>query len=570
MTDFDTVVIGSGAGGMTAALALAQAGQKVLVLEQHDVPGGWCHSFTLEGYRFSPGVHYLGQLQPGGGLRRIYEGLGVSGDLTFMELNRDGFDHVVIGAGPSATRFDIPAGKARFADRMAERFPHDAKAISRHLEAVQRIGDQLEGLSRARSFGDKLLLPWRSRTILSHLPLTLTQMLDRHGVKDPMARAILSIQAGDHAMIPRRAPAVLHATVQHHYFNGAWYPQGGGFSIPRAFHRALKRAGGELRLQARVDKILFGPDRQVIGVRLSDGAEIRCPQVVSNADPGVTFGRLIDPSLLPPRLSKRLAKTTWSTSALSLFMAVDMDVKKAGLDSGNVWYSRSADIDALYDGRVSLGGTPDARASAALEDIPGVFLTTTTLKDPTKKNKKGHHTMESFAFVDYQAFSRWASTRFGERPADYVEMKQVLTRRMLKVIDEFVPGLSERVVFSDLGTPLTNQHYVEATAGSLYGTEKRLRQLGPFAFAPRSAFRGLYLAGASTMSGHGIMGATLSGLDAARAILKVSNEEILRQRGAPLEVLSAEDPASWDKAPAPAEQDAAEGGVAITALAAGG
>ncbi len=58
--DFDTVIIGSGAGGMTAALALAQAGQRVCVLEQHDVPGGWCHSFTLEGYRFSPGVHYLG------------------------------------------------------------------------------------------------------------------------------------------------------------------------------------------------------------------------------------------------------------------------------------------------------------------------------------------------------------------------------------------------------------------------------------------------------------------------------------------------------------------------------
>lgn len=569
MTDFDTVVIGSGAGGMTAALALAQAGHKVLVLEQHDVPGGWCHSFTLEGYRFSPGVHYLGQLQPGGGLRRIYEGLGVSGDLTFMELNRDGFDHVVIGAGSSAQRFDIPAGKARFADRMAERFPRDAKAIARHLEAVQRIGDQLEGLGRARSFGDKLLLPWRSRTILSHLPITLSQMLDRHGVKDPMARAILSIQAGDHAMIPRRAPAVLHATVQHHYFNGAWYPRGGGFAIPRAFHRALKRAGGELRLQARVDKILFGAEREVIGVRLADGTEIRCKQVVSNADPGVTFGRLVDPALLPARLAKRLAKTTWSTSALSLFLAVDMDVKKAGLDSGNVWYSRSADIDALYDGRL---GDAARAGAAAIEDIPGVFLTTTTLKDPTKLNKKGHHTMESFAFVDHQAFSRWAHSRFGERPADYTAMKQVLTQRMLKVIDEFVPGLSERVVFSDLGTPLTNRHYVEATAGSLYGTEKRLRQLGPFAFAPRSALRGLYLAGASTMSGHGIMGATLSGLDAARAILKIGNEEILRQRGAPLEVMSAEDPASWKRAPAVSGDDdtSALDDLPAPALAAGG
>ncbi len=65
MTQYDTLIIGSGAGGLTAAVALAQAGQKVLVCEQHDVPGGWTHSFTLNGYRFSPGVHYIGGIEAG-------------------------------------------------------------------------------------------------------------------------------------------------------------------------------------------------------------------------------------------------------------------------------------------------------------------------------------------------------------------------------------------------------------------------------------------------------------------------------------------------------------------------
>ena len=101
--DYDVIVIGSGAGGLAAAVPLAQGGKRVLVCEQHEVPGGWTHSFTIGGYRFSPGVHYIGSLGEGESMRQIYEGLGVSGDLTFLELNPDGYDHIFIGE----QRFDF-------------------------------------------------------------------------------------------------------------------------------------------------------------------------------------------------------------------------------------------------------------------------------------------------------------------------------------------------------------------------------------------------------------------------------------------------------------------------------
>ncbi len=535
MSDFDAVIIGSGAGGMAAAVALARAGEKVLVLEQHDTPGGWCHSFTLEGHKFSPGVHYIGELQPGGRMRRIYEGLGVGGDLTFLELDPDGFDRIQIGD----VRYDIPAGRERFAETLSAQFPHEREGIHAYLRACQGIADGLAAFDKVRGPKDVAALPFKAPDLVRYGFMRLDKMVGGF-VKDPTVRAILTMQAGDHGMPPSRCRAMLHCSVQSHYFHGGWYPMGGGMAIPRAFLRALKRHGGELRLKTRVSRILVegaGSTRRAVGVRLDDGTEIRAKRVISNADPGVTFGRLVDPEHQSWRLRRRLARTTYGISAVSLFMAVEMDARAAGLSSANLWYGATPDIDGIYQ----LGR--DRIRPGAVERYPGAFLTVTSLKDPSKA-KGNLHTMESFALVEHDAFRQWADTRFGARPDGYQAFKDELTRAHLRTLEDVVPGITERVVFSDLGTPLTNVHYCEATGGSLYGTEKRLRQLGPFGYPIQTEIDGLLMCGASTIA-HGVLGATLSGLFAAGAALKCHPYKLLDATGPALVTLPADRPETW-------------------------
>ncbi len=134
--------------------------------------------------------------------------------------------------------------------------------------------------------------------------------------------------------------------------------------------------------------------------------------------------------------------------------------------------------------------------------------------------------------------------QYGARPADYDAMKEDLAWRMVRGLEKHIPGLSKHIVFSSLGTPLTNEHYLNATRGNLYGIEKSPSQVGPWAFQPRTEFDGLFLCGASTLS-HGVSGVTASGIDVAKAVLNCRSKDILTNSGPGPRFLPAEDISSW-------------------------
>jgi all-trans-retinol 13,14-reductase len=250
----------------------------------------------------------------------------------------------------------------------------------------------------------------------------------------------------------------------------------------------------------------------------------------------MTWGRLVDPEHIPWRLRRRQRHLRYSISTLSLFMAVDMDLRAAGLDSGNIWYNATTDIDASYK-------FAQKADFSDIDEIPGLFFNATTLKDPTMR-RDGVHTVEALSLASPDAFARWRDTNPGERPEDYEAMKAYLSDKILDAVQRFVPGLRERIVFQTLGTPLTNIHYLHATRGGMYGTENTIRNLGPFAFPVRTPIPGLFQCGASTLS-PGIHGVTRSGLAAAAAALDCPEEELLTQPSEPLRVYSAEDPSTW-------------------------
>lgn len=524
--DFDVIIIGSGAGGLTAAVALSNAGKRVLVVEQHYMAGGWCHSFVLDKkHRFSPGVHYIGELAEGQMLRRIYQGLGISRDLEFCQLNTDGFDHVTVGN----ERFDYPTGAEAFQRRLIERFPHERAGIESVLRTVRQVTDEVGMLPNLSTGWRRLLLPIKARHLLFQGMQTWGSVVNRQ-ISDPLLRAILAAQCGDHGTAPADVPFAMHAAVMAHYFKGAYYPRGGAHRIPRAYVRQLKRTGGQLLLATAVKSIVIDKGRAV-GVILDDGQEVSAPVVVSNADPDMTLRRLVGEQHLSWWMRRKLKRTDYGVTAVSLFLATGMDLGGMGFDSGNYWWYRHHDIDAMY-----------RNLRVPEEMFDACFVTVTTLKDPSKF--KGDHTLEVFGMLPYQPFARWANQPCEGRDADYVAFKQQLAKKMLRSAEHVIPGLSENLTFMEVGTPLSNEHYCASHRGNLYGTAKIRSQMGPFSFPTRTEIPGLYMVGAATL-GHGVMGVTMSGLVGAAQILRCPLRELFTENQPAPAIYPSDHPELW-------------------------
>ena len=117
---WDSIVIGSGLGGLTAASMLARhAGQRVLVLERHYTAGGFTHTFHRPGYEWDVGVHHVGDVHREGTLlRRAFDHL-TDGQLGWASLG-DVYDTIIVGDD----RYPFVAGRERFRQTMHERFPN--------------------------------------------------------------------------------------------------------------------------------------------------------------------------------------------------------------------------------------------------------------------------------------------------------------------------------------------------------------------------------------------------------------------------------------------------------------
>jgi phytoene dehydrogenase-like protein len=453
-------------------------------------------------------------------------------------MNKDAYEHCWIGD----ERIDMPAGIDRLVDSLSQKFPKEKKGIKKYLDLVQKVGKEIHLIPKMNGFWDNLTIAYRTRHLGKYGLFRLKRVIGWH-IKDPLLKSVLNIQCGDHGLPPSKASFPFHCALMDHYFNGGFYPMGGGAAIVKAMTNAIKRNGGEIKTGEAVKKILLqeaenqppGTRRKAIGVELQNGDVIRAKRVISNADPAATY-KMVGHQNLSPKLLKKLEATRYSVTSLMFFISVDMDVREAGIDSGNIWFMPDKDMDAIYEGltKVSILET---------DEFDSLFISCSSLKDPLSFNGH-HHTLEVVTFIDYDAFKALNTNPDGANER-YLKIKERLSEKLMNTFKRILPAVHKNIVHLEVGTPITNEYYINSTKGNVYGTEKGFMQTGPFSYKAKTEIENLYMCGSSIMS-HGVAGASYSGVKTAAEILGCREEDLIQKdESQELRIYDAEDSSQW-------------------------
>lgn len=454
MTDFDDIVIGTGMAGLTVGALLANAGRRVLMLEAHDTPGGYAHTFTVGRHRFCAQVHYIFNCGEGESIDAFLSKIGVRDEVPFERLDPEGFDHIVVGR----ERFRVPNGLAKHEARLVRRFPEHRAAIRRYFGLVGDVGRELDAMKDLPA----RITPWvalrsahRYRHVIRHMRSTLEDVYDWLRMP-PLLRAVLAGQAGDYLLPPRDVSFLLHVALVWGYDKGAYYPRGHFFHLVDTIVRSIRaRPGCAVLTEREVSRIEVEGGR-VVGVTTKGGERFSARRYVSNVDPKRTLELAGRESF--SRRDARRADYAYSSGNITVYIAVrGLDLRDHGFGSYNVWHYPHADLDRIYD---------DQGLRHDLSD-PWLFMSTPTLHTSAPGLcPDGEQVMEVATSCDHARFSE---LRRRDRRAYNAEKKKVRDTILDVIQDRYVPRLRDHLAVQVTGTPATNERFCRAPHGNAYG-----------------------------------------------------------------------------------------------------
>jgi phytoene dehydrogenase-like protein len=504
----DVVVIGGGHNGLACAAYLAKAGLDVLVLESRDSLGGAAATEEAwPGYKVSS-ASYVVSLMPA----RI---------VTELELKRHGYEVSIITPdyfvpfpdGSSLTLWgdmdrDV-AGIARLSKRDADAYVEFDRYFERVAQLLRELLFVVPPNLRMRDLGRWVSTAGHLRGLTGRdihelvrlFTMSAADFLDEwfedERVKGAMAtQAIIGAWCGP--MTPGSAYVLMHhwiGEVDGHF--GAWgWVMGGMGGVAAALASAAKEAGAEIRAGQRVARVAINSHGRAVGVELEDGSLVRAGRVVSNAHPRTTYLDLVGRDRLPDDVVRDIERYRTRSGSVKINLALNElptypswdqegDVHKGLMAvSPSMEYLERAFDDAKY-GKAS--EHPYAEVMFPTAHEPGLA-------------PEGKHIM--MAFTQYGPFEL--------REGSWETEREAYAGRVIAELARYAPNLPGAIEHIEILTPADLQERFGLIGGNIMQGELTPDQM--FSFRPipffgdhRTPVSGLYMCGAGTHPGGGVM-----------------------------------------------------------------
>jgi phytoene desaturase len=480
-------VIGSGFGGLAAAVRLGARGYRVTVLEKLDAPGGRAYVFRQDGFTFDAGptivtAPFL--------FEELWEMCGrrFADDIDLRPMNP--FYRIIFNDGTSMECSGDPAQMRAEVGRLS---PSDVAGYERFMEVSKgtyKVGFEQLGHLPFNSWFDMVKVAPAMARLQSYR--TIYGLAAKY-VKDERLRFALSFHPLFVGGNPFNVTSIYSLISHLERTHGVHFAMGGTGELVKGLVSLIEGQGNSLRYNTQVSQITLN-GRKATGVRLASGEEIRADVVVSNAEVGWTYRNLLPPEARPHWTNRRIEKARYSMSAFVWYFGTKRKYPEVAHHTIILGPRYRGHIEDIFERKI-------------LADDFSLYLHRPTATDPSMA-PAGCDTFYALSPVPHMGSG-----------IDWQQKAEPYRRTIMQCLSEsLLPDLEENVVSSMMVTPQDFQDRLLSTLGAAFGMEPVLTQSAWFRPHNRSEdIEHLYLVGGGTHPGAGLPGV----LSSARVLDKV-------------------------------------------------